>query len=334
MRDLSEALASAGMDPRTWLSFGTVDAGTQTVDFDEDLGPLVLVTLQPSQIDVYCMVSQTVAGDGEGEFSPWVPGDTVLVGLVGGTPTGGPVILGRFNNTTQKWPTSVGGQDATKNTFAFRRSRTPVIHEYAGSFLIRQSPSGAMLSFDSNGTLVMKDGSGGGLQMSPDLFGYQNKEADCLFQIDTSGKRAMLQVGGARFILADSSASPPGSSVMTPNNLTLMSGSNAAGEHAVSTEAVYNILANWMTAIGLMIAAIPDAMGTGIPIALGALFATPATSGLSTSVPIAAVTPIDPLLALAILGAFSSALPKDPNTSTLGGYQTAPGIGCSSTLIG
>lgn len=130
------AYARPGQDTRSWVSFGLVhhQDPKQIVTFDEEYGcPLVCVTLQPSGSNVHCRVSSMVAGNGEGEWHPFVEGDEVLVVLPEGHESAGPVIIGRLNNSLDKFPMdSVAGQDPTTNVFAFRRRRTPFIEEFLG----------------------------------------------------------------------------------------------------------------------------------------------------------------------------------------------------------
>lgn len=342
-RDLSAAFAPPD---QTWCSYGLVD-GDVPIDFDPDLGPLVHVTLQPSQLDCYCRVSSSIAGDGEGEFHPFVGGDEVLVLLPQGRPDAGPVIVGRLNNSRQKFPTSIAGQDCTKNTFGFRRARTPRIEELAGPIQLRSALTGGFVSIDASGIATIRDGSGGALQLSPDVFGYQSSDAASLFQIDLSGKRAMLQVGDARFILGGTGSLPSGSSVYAPQNFSMMSGSNAAAEHAISTEAVCNLLTQFgLALLAVMAPAYAGAVSAvptpfpGSPMtplaapfaaALAAAFANP--TAVEAAIASAVATPQVPAVAAALVAAFAAALPK-PAAAVTGGFQPAPGIGCGNTFIG
>lgn len=327
-RDLGEALSFQGIDPRTWVSYAIVDADSP-VDFDDDYGPLVSVALQPSQVGAYCRVASSIAGDGEAEYHPFVGGDEVIVLLPQGRPDADPVIVGRMNNARQKWPSSVGGQDATKNTFGFRRARTPRVEELAGPIMFRQAPSGAFLSIDTKGTVTIRDAAGSALQISPDVFGFQSADAKHVLQLDLSGDRSMLQVADARFILAGSNASPAGSSLSTPTLLTLATGKNAATEHVATTEGVVNIVSNVFKVLGLILSGMPAPL-TGT--ALSALLVPPAFDGtLALALTVAALGPLPPALIAAITGAITATGQK---TAAGGLLVPGPGIGCSSLIVG
>jgi hypothetical protein len=320
-----------GIDPRTWVSYGIVDAATP-VDFDDDYGPLVSVELQPTGVPVYCRVSSSIAGDGEGEYHPFVGGDEVLVLLPQGRPDADPVIVGRMNNSRQKWPSSVGGQDATKNTFGFKRSRTPRVEELAGAILMRQAPSGAFLSIDTAGIVTLRDSAGSALQISPDVFGFQGADAKHVFQIDMTGDRAMLQVSDARFILAGAKATPFGSSLTVPDLLSILTLKNPAAEHVTTAEATANIIAQVFNVLGLALVALGAPPLTGA--SLGALLVDPvfSTTVLALGMTAAGAAPLNPAVSAAIAGAFAAATQKPPPAPGIG--QAKPGIGCAGFLAG
>lgn len=120
-----------GLPGKDWLSIATVD-DDEPVTFDPDLGPLVNVTTQPKQIPLVCRVGMRIAGRGEGEYFPFVAGDEVLVAILQGDARAGGVILCRVCNGIDRFPTTVAGQDATKNNFAFTRSIAPHLEERDG----------------------------------------------------------------------------------------------------------------------------------------------------------------------------------------------------------
>lgn len=321
-----------GIDPRVWGSYGTVDAEDPVV-FDEQYGPLVNVTLQPSKVPVRCRVGGHVAGNGEGEFYPFVAGDEVYVLLPEGSPRGDCIIVCRLNNEIDKFPAdSVAGQDPTTNTFAFRRMRTAYVHEVAGPIITRQATTDALLSFDAKGAVTLKDGAKAALQMSPDVFGYQSGDAKFLLQLDLTGKRFTLQVDDAIITISASSASPAKNAVSVPGLLSLVTLGNPAAEHVATTEAVCNLIAQIFNVLGLVL--VNSMPGPLLGATLGPLLVDPAfsTATIALGVAAAGLAPLNPAVAAAITAAFAVAQPKPPGAPGLG--QSAPGIGCPGLLVG
>lgn len=327
MAKMAEALARPGLDTRNFIEEGTVCDGEDAVDFDEvdDLGgPSVWVNLQPSKITIKCRLLQTSAGKGEGEWSPFVEGDHVLVCFPRGTSKNGGIIIGRLNNSIDKFPgTNVAGQDPSGNTFAFKRQRTAFTHEIAGTYTVREATSGSFLTLDATtGNVTLKDGSNGALQLSADLFGYQSGDAKYLLQMDSSGKRFMVQVGDAMLRLAAGDSNPRSSTLVSPGPFSVSANAQPAAEHVATTEAVFNILSYFLKALGT---ANPG------PI-LGAVLGGAADGILAAAALLAAVGPLNPAIAGAVAGAFASALQKPPGVPGLG--QASPGIGCAGFLVG
>lgn len=299
------------------LSFGTVE-DQSPVEFDPERGYIVNVALQPARVTVRCRVLQRTSGKGEGEHPhPFVPGDEVLVAIP--ISTRGPcVILGKLSNKEDAFPTTVGGQDATKNAFAMLRRAVPYIEETKGSWTTFSQPSGAFVSMSAEGTITFRDGSTGSLQLSADAFGYLSGDGKHALQIDLSGKRAVLRVDAAMMVLA--SGGP--SAIHTPRTLALECTGNPAHEHAISTEAVAGILLQLLLAVG---GAFPGPI-TGPGLVAAAVTALPAALAA------AAVTPLLPTVAVAIQAGFASALQKSPGVPGMG--QLHPGIGSPGLLIG
>lgn len=335
-RTAAEAFSFPGVDPRQWVSMGTVSTDVDDpVIFDEDLGqPLVAVTLQPSMVPVMARVAGQIAGNGEGEWHPFVPGDEVVVLLPEGREDSGAIIVGRCNNAIDKFPMeSVAGQDPTMNAFAFRRRRTPFVEEYNGPIVLRSAKSGALLSIDNAGVITLKDAENSVLQMSPDVIGFQGPSSESsppefLLQLDLVGEHFLVQVKDAILSLSSSSASPEQSTVTVPGPMTLGTGGNAPIEHAVSTEAVANILFQAFTTLAATFTALAAAPQTGASI--GAAITGWLAAGLPASFTAAAATPINPALLGAIISAFAAPVQKQGAP----GGQPAPGIGCSSLFIG
>ena len=289
---------------------GTVSYETGAVRFDEDLGPLVDVVLQPSKGIVSCRVGADVAGKGEGAYFPFVAGDEVLVALPEGSERASPVILCRLNNQADSFPTTVAGQDPKKNAVAFRRQRPPQVFECAGPMIARNSTTGAMIAIDNNGGVTIRDGSANVVQLSADTVTIQSGDAQFLFQFDLSGGRGTLQVGDAILSLASSSAQQQKSALVTPGQLAISTSTQPASEHVVTTEALANIL-----------------------VALGAVVAVPwLPAQVLAAISVAALAPLDPTVAAAIVAAFSVATQKPPATAALG--QSNPGIGCVGLKVG
>lgn len=310
LRSIAEGMSTPGIDPRQWVSYGLVES-EDPVEFDDELGPLVNVRLQPSNVAVRCRVAGQVAGNGEAEYSPFIAGDEVLVTMPGGSERNC-VITGRLCNGLDKFPAeSVAGQDPTTNSFAFKRQRTPFIHEIAGPYIVRQATTGAMFSFDAKGSLTIRNGNGDALQMTADYCTIQSSDGTSMFQLDFTNGRLTIQAGDALFTLSDSLAAPQSNAITTNGTLSLSANSQPAAEHLVTTEALANIL----TAFGGLILPIPVT-----PAQVAGAFAA------------AAASPLLPPVAAAIFAAFQAATQKPPGVPGQG--QMMPGIGCSGLLGG
>jgi hypothetical protein len=323
LRTMAEGMSFPGIDPREWCSYGLVEAGEESVVFDEDHGPLVVVRLQPSNVSVRCRVGCQTAGDGEGEFSPFVAGDEVLVALPSGDPKGGPVIVCRLNNAVDKAPMeSVAGQDPTTNTFAYKRQRTAFIHEVAGQYLVREATSEAFFSIDRKGAITHRDGSKGALQQTSDMFGYQSGDGLAVLQLDLTSKRFTMAVGDATIVMSDSSSSPPTSAIRVGGVLQLSVSSQPAAEHVTTAEAVagmFQALGVAMVAAGL----------SGPLLPLAAVFSPGGIAGILTA---ASQAPLAPPIAGAVFGAFAGAGQKPPAVPGQG--QLLPGLGATGLLTG
>jgi len=326
-RPLDQATAAAGMarpgqDTRQWISYGLVASASNDpkdiVDFDEDFGaPLVTVTLQPSDLSVRCRVGSQIAGNGEGEWHPFVKNDEVLVAIPEGDEKAGPVIICRLNNAYDKFPMdSVAGQDPTTNTFAFRRRRTPHIEEFAGPIMFRTAPTGAFLSIDLTGAITLRDGEGDALQMTPDVFGYQSADTKNVLQMNNAQKQFILQVGDAYFQISATDSPNEINTLMLGGPFALMSSGNPALEHVATAESVVSLFASLLQVFGPPLGLIGPAMDA----VLAGLVTAAANGGLAAT----------PLTAAAIAAAFAAATQK-PAT---GAVQLRPGLGCAGFLVG
>lgn len=332
---MGAALARPGMDPRQWVSYGLVapqqevDGETiDSVEFDDELGPLVNVRLQPSNLEVRCRIATSVAGAGEGEYVPYIENDEVLVIIPEGDEAASPVIIGRLNNSIDKFPLeSIAGQDPTNNTFAFRRIRTPFIQEYASSFMIRNAAHGAFILMSDNGTITIRDGSKGALQMGPDIFSYMEGvpgEVDpeatpspqAVFQYDLTGRRISLQMDDALIQInsGDADANPGQVIIASQAGTFFNPGTNQGKEHFATVEGVINILEKVVLLIGPLL--VPPLVGPAAVLAL----LTPALGTASSA-------PITDAALIATLAGIIQALEAAVKPPAIAGVQLSPNLG-------
>lgn len=335
---MGQAVKQAGIDPRQWVSIGLVTAGGEGDDivvFDEDEGqPLVRVLLEPTKIPVRARVGAQVAGNGEGDWHPFVEGDEVVVVVPEGNERAGCVIICRLSNGIDKFPMqSVAGQDPTTNTFAFSRRRTPRVEENAGPFLYRSSISESLISMDTSGVFTVRTGDASALQMSPDVIGFQgpsdsDNPPDMLMQLNITDRQYSLNVGEAVFNISASDATPePNNILSVPDNLTINAGGNFSGEHVMTAEAFWHCLTQALNQIGIAIAASPPGPLTGAT--LGPLFSLPLVAGsLNLAIPLSATTP-DIFTAAGLASAWVLMPPKTPSVIPMN-----PGLGSATVLIG
>lgn len=308
---IARAISTPGIDPRLNCSFGKVKAKVDEttgaisnqadVTFDPDVGPLVTVVLSPCAVEVACRVLMSVSGNGEGEWDPFVPDDLVLVVIPLGDEKSGPIILGRLANGVDAFPTLVGGQDATTNAFAFRRSMPARVEENANGFLWSQSTTGAFLSTDDIGGWVMADGESSYLAINADFLGLQNKDGSFAIQID-------LTNGIGHFIVNDSllQIGSGGEDSFLYCSGRILIGSLGGG--AVGHGATIEQIANLLVAFGALVAPTPIT-----PLQVAGAVAT------------ASASPLDSLVAQAITLAL--AVPRDPSGES-------PGLALPGLLLG
>lgn len=309
-----ESVSGPGADTRHWCSYGTVDPDTpdaRSVDFTTKYGPLVHVTLHPSGIPVICRVAHHVAGNGEGEWFPFVGGDEVLVLIPEGDETAGCAIVGRLNQEIDQWPQQVAGQDSTKNNFAFRRLRTPYVMETGAGYLVRSATTKAFLSLSPIGDVVLSNADSAFLALNAHFCGLQNADADTLIQLDVENKRVVLEAAGTKQVLDASQ-----SSLYTSGTMEIGTAGNQAAEHATSAEAMVNLLATFLLAA---------AGAATTPVSLVGFFAAFAAPGpLAALIELAAGRPLTPDLTAAIQQALQT--PKVAGSIV--------GIGAGGLLIG
>jgi hypothetical protein len=319
----AHGLATPGIDPRQWVSYATVDPDTpdarSVLYTDPETGnpypfPIVLCTLQPSGIPIPCRVAASVAGDGESEWNPFVAGDEVLVAIPGGHEREGGVIFARLNQSFDKFPTQVAGSDATKNSFAFRRQRTPYIFETSASYLVRSAGTKAFMSMNQTGAWTIADGQNNMLHIGSDFLALQLGSNDAMVQVNpASGSKkanAFLQ-GDQAQLLIDSS----NTTLLTPGNVSFATAGNLPLEHVRTVEASFDFWNIFLKAA---------AAAATTPVSLVAFFAAFASPGpLAALITASAAAPLSPDIVAALITAL--AVPKGPNL---------PGVGCPGFLVG
>ncbi len=310
---MGDAFSHAGIDPRTHVTYALVAKGDEenpAVEFDEEHGqPFVQVTLQPSGLRVRARVSAAVGGNGESDWFPFIENDEVLVVVPHGDERSGCVIIGRLNNSYDKFPRLVAGQDVTKNTFGFRRLRTPYILETASSYMIRSAVTGSFFSIDTAGSLTIADGNSNMMHIGADFVGFGNSDSTVLFQLDLHKNQIIAEAAGTKMILdADASG------IATAGTFYISTGGFPTN-HVTTTEAVVNIVSNVLKALALAQA------GPW----LGATIGPTVDVVMASGVALAAIAPLPPPVSAAITAGFSASLP-DPL-----GIQ--PGLGRAGFMV-
>jgi hypothetical protein len=272
----AKAFQRPGMDTRQWVSYGTVDADTKeskAIQFQDadgnpsPYGPLVNVTLQPSGVSLPCRVASMAAGNGEADWHPFTAGDEVLVVLPEGDERAGAVIIGRLNQEIDTWPAVVAGQDSTKNTFGFKRLRTPFILETAASYLIRSAKTGSQIGIDSNGNVLINDGEKSRLSISPESIGLTSGDEKTFVQLYPPSTEVYLGADSTTFLL-----NPTASKFITQGTLAISTAGGSANQHAVTAEQVLCIIINVLAQLAT------TGSFTAGPLAAGPYNAAPPTS--------------------------------------------------------
>jgi len=313
-------MGQPGGDTRQWISYGIVDAsaeGDHPVTFDPDLGPLVDVKLQPSGAHARCRVASWCAGNGEGAWFPIVEHDEVAVSIPEGDEKAYPVIIGRLNNQIDAFPTVVGGQDTTKNTVAFQRTRGPFVMESGHSIFIRTAVTGSFLLMERAGNVTVSDGFKNFLHLGADFVGLQCSDDDgtvkAIMQLNRQDGLATIEVAdSAKFTInADGTATLNAGSTMS-----VQAAGMTACEHVATIEGVCNVLASVLMGLAAFSA----------PGALAALAVPAAAQGIVAA-------------ALAVASGGSITLMKSAIDAALQLKQqnltgVLPGVGCPGFLAG
>lgn len=337
---MGQAFAGPGMDTRLWISYAIVDVpgdgqgDATTVEFDEDDGQIyVNCQLKPSDVPLRCRLGQLTAGSGEAFYFPFCGGEEVLVMVPDGNLMAGGVIVCRFNNKYDGFPfDSVGGGDPKTNSAAVWRVRTPLTIESGASVQIRSAAAGAMLLLSGLGNVTLRDGKANVLQMSPDVFGFQNEVGDVVMQLDLNAQRYSLAIGQVTLTLSGNAGGQnPQSLLQVPSTLavgTVGLSVITAVEHVATTESIMNILGQLAT---LLVAAPPSPPLTNN--ALGTLLLAQIPLAIAAASSLPQLPAIGGALASAFLNPAMTTAKTIP-TNVAPGYQTFPGIGCSGFLAG
>jgi hypothetical protein len=244
----AQAFKRPGMDPRQWISYATVDPETpdkKSVAFEDadgnpsPYGPMVNCTLQPTGISLAARVAYHVAGDGEGEWYPFVAGDELLVAIPEGSERAGAVIIGRLNQELDKWPTVVAGQKSTDNKFGFRRMRAPYIVETAAAYLIRSALTGSQIGIDGEGKVIVNDGDRGSLMIGPEAIGLSNGDGDAFVTVFPPTKEVYLGADSATLLLNATE-----SKFLSTGSISFATSGGMANGTAVTAEQVVALIVN------------------------------------------------------------------------------------------
>lgn len=254
-----------GTDTRTWVAYATVDeevSDSHSVEFDEDMGPLVTVTLHgnvPNRT-IVCRVAAGVSGAGTSEYSPLIAKQEVLVVIPGGMISDYGVIIGVLPNGLDTWPRVVAGQDSTKNNFSFTRRRTPHITESASAMLFRNATTGSQFGLDDKGQIILNDGDGSQFFMGADAVGFTTADKDAGVQ-GFPAKKSVLIFGGAASLEVKESTTE----FISTGSISFATNGGFASQHGVSMEQVVNMLINYTIALyasGVVVPGAPPTAGT------------------------------------------------------------------------
>jgi hypothetical protein len=159
---LAEAIKSAGIDPRHWVSYGTVATtdGSEQVNYTDPLavliGPMgveVDVVLEPCGIPITCHYAGIQGGSSATIVAPVHPGDQVLVVLPDGDLMGPPVITCVLHSMSEKVPAGPDRKSLFKNDRVLVYAKNvPVDIRTAG---------GARVEVNQDGTVVLNEGTKG-----------------------------------------------------------------------------------------------------------------------------------------------------------------------------
>jgi len=300
--DMREMASGPGVDSRQWCSYGQVigDAnGSKSIRFNDEEGAalahgvLIDVKLEPSRHEVPCRVLSSCAGNGEGEYHPFVAGDEVMVLVPEGNERAGCVIIGRLNNKHDVFPQKVAGMDVTQNNVGFKRHVFPFVVETSAGYTIRNAVTGSSFTIDQSGQVfITEGGTGAQFVMSPDVVSLMLNGSTVGFQIDVAAGIAMIKSNTATLVLDDGA----GSKWQSTGTLSFSPCGNPGLNHVTTIEAVCQILQGFCAALAVEMAAAAAACAA-TPLAGGAPGFTLLASLLSPGASIALLEQAIPLAA-------------------------------------
>lgn len=162
---LATALSMAGIDPRYWVSYGTVgvEKDDGTVDFTDPLavfispeGVEVDVCLEPLGIVVTCLYTGVQGGDKVSMMSPIEPGDRVLVNLPDGDTAGPPAIEAILHSANNPMPVGEDGLPIFQNDrlLIWAAADVPVDMQQAGGSRVELRTNGDIVGTPADGSKV------------------------------------------------------------------------------------------------------------------------------------------------------------------------------------
>jgi len=264
------------------------------------------------------------AGNGEGEFYPFVSGDEVLVAITEGDERAGCVIIGRLNQSHDVFPTTVAGMDVTQNNFGFRRHIAPFVVEVGQGYTIRQASTGAQLALDQTGQVWLADADGSQLAMTPDVVSLMLSGETAGLQIDVSNQQVNLLAGSTNFQVSESAVV-----LQTGGTVSLASSGNVANLHLISLEQVVTLFNGFLVGLAAILAEAGAVPLTGPTLALILSPSPPLANPLimNLALPAAVLNPITPYLPAIVA---SLQVPKEPPTGAL----VLTGVGLPGFLVG
>jgi len=322
-------LLKGEIDTREWVSYGIVQTDSteddRPIDFSPLYGPMVNVTLQPAGVDVRARVTGFIAGNGEGCWYPFLPGDEVLVVCVGGRYENA-VIVGRLNQQIDAFPTVVAGNPVDTNTFGFWRLVAPFVIESKNTFQIINPVTTSAFIMEEGGNVTIRDGELSFLHIGADFLGLQTNDGGLLLQMNIESNTIRIAHNndpGQPSVIFDLNGVE--SKLATGGTLSIGTAGNFAAFHAITLESVIAILASYSAVIGAGIAAL------GVPFGpLAPLFASPGPlSGLPGAIS------VEPALAAAVSLPINDVFQQTLNQlmsvpKTIG----VPNIGCIGLQLG
>ncbi len=172
--------------------------------------------------------------------------------------------------------------DVTQNKVSFRRLKTPYILETAGSYMVRQNPTGASFALDPMGNVTISDGIGQILGLSTAGILLQDPTGTANMMVDPKKLQVSFQADTTSLLLdADASV------FQTASTLDIQTSGVAAIGHAVRAEQIIVFANALMVALGgVMTAAGGPAAYIGGAVTAGAIPIVTTALGLVSALPI------------------------------------------------